>query len=78
MMHNSFWPDFAEDNGSTASRVVAFIGNFKFPTGGASSATYVIECEGHHYAARHTAVADALVDAAVKRRVRKSGTPRLL
>lgn len=36
---------------------------------------YVIECEGHHYPARHSAVLGALADAAIKRRLRKSGAP---
>ena len=41
-------------------RVVGYIGKFTFPTGSESRYTYVIEHEGHHYPARHTAIASTL------------------
>ena len=79
-MHNSFWGagdgDWDADGFSTC-RVAGYVGEHKFSSG-VSKHTYVIECEGAHYAARHSAVAGALADPAVKRRVRKSGNPRRL
>ena len=77
MLHNSFWQHDADEY--SECRVVGYIGKYKFP-GAATAArhTYVIECEGHHYPAPHTTVAGALMDAAVKRRVRKAPAPRLL
>ena len=77
MLHNSFWQHDADEY--SECRVVGYIGKYKFQ-GAATAAryTYVIECEGHHYPAPHTTVAGALMDAAVKRRVRKAPAPRLL
>ena len=82
-MHNSFWGLSGGDalvGGSEFSpcTVTGFIGAHSFDEGAHSASTYVIECEGHHYLARHTAVAGALTDAAVRRRVRKCGRPRLM
>ena len=82
-MHNSFWGLAGAElmvDGSEFSQcmVVGYIGHHKFEVGASSACTYVIECDGHHYLARHSAVAGALADPAVKRRVRKSGRPRLL
>ena len=80
-MHNSFWgwPTSSTPSKDDYSdcRVVAYIGAHRFE-GKVSKHTYVIECEGHHYAAPHATVAGHLDDAAVKRRVRKAKPPRLL
>ena len=75
-MHHSFWG--WEDNGFSACRVVAYAGAYTFPSGRHSKHTYIIECDGNHYAAVHSTVAGALTDAAVKRRVRKAAPPRLI
>ena len=76
-LHNSFWTHDAE--GYSECRVVGYIGKYKFPCAAHHArATYVIECEGHHYPAPHTTVAGAIVDAATKRRLRKAPPPRLL
>ena len=72
-MHNSFWG--WNDGGYSTCKVVGYAGTFDFPDGRQSKHTYVIECDGYHYPARHTAVAGALADAAVKRRVRKLARP---
>ena len=76
-MHNSFWG--WEDDDYSDCRVVAYIRNHKFAQAAKPSKhTYVIECEGVHYPAPHGTVADALSDAAVKRRVRKMANPKLI
>ena len=75
-MHNSFWG--WDDGGFSTCKVIGYAGLFDFPDGRQSKHTYVIECDGFHYPARHTAVAGALADAAVKRRVRKAGPPKAL
>ena len=73
-MHDSFW-GITTDTSSPCS-VVGFIGEHKFPRGGRSRYTYIVECaEGHHYAATHTTVADALADVRLKRQLMKPGTP---
>ena len=76
MMPNSFWGE--EDGAESECTVVGYIGQHSFSTGPRSKYTFVIEYNGHHYAARHTAIANTLSDAAVKRRVRKAGAPRLI
>lgn len=76
-MHNSFWG--LHDDGYSDCRVVGFTGRFTFADGTSAKHAYIIECEGHHYPARHSAVLGALTDAAVKRRLRKSNAqPRLV
>ena len=75
-MHNSFW-GWTDDDYSTC-RVVGYVGKFRFNGGNTAKHTYVIECDGHYYPATHTTVAGALLDASVKRRVKKSPPPRLL
>ena len=75
-MHNSFW-NWTDDNYSVC-RVVGYAGNFRFASGKAAKHTYIIECEGFYYPATHTCVAGAMVDAGVKRRIRKPPPPRLL
>jgi len=75
-MHNSFW-GWTDDEYSQC-QVVGYVGNFTFPNGTTCKHTYVIECEGHHYPAKHGTVADALADAATRRRVLKAPPPRLL
>lgn len=75
-MHNSFW-NWTDDNYSVC-RVVGYAGNFRFASGKAAKHTYIIECEGFYYPATHTCVAGAMVDAGVKRRIRKAPPPRLL
>ena len=74
-MHNSFW-GWTDDDCSPCT-VVGYAGQHAFAAG-VSKYTYIIEAEGFHYVARHTAVADAIVDPAVRRRVRKLPPPRLL
>ena len=69
-MHHSFWG--GADDGSSPCVVQAYIGAYKFMSGAASAHTFVIECEGHYYPARHTAVANAIADPAVRRRVRRT------
>ena len=80
-MHNSFWGLPTDDPTMPQYSncvVVGYAGRYKFPSGAASPHTYIIECEGHHYPARHSTVAGALTDAAVKRRIKKAAKPRLL
>jgi hypothetical protein len=74
-MHNSFWG--WQDNEYSQCRVVGYAGTYTFPDGQTSKHTYVVECEGICYPARHTAVAGALIDPAVKRRVRRAPAPRV-
>ena len=79
-MHHSFWPGYETPEGErpfSTCRVVAYAGAFTFSSGKRSKHTYVIECEGYYYPACHTAVAGAIADDAVKRRVRKAGNPKL-
>ena len=75
-LHNSFWG--WEDDGCSPCHVVAYAGAYVFPSGKRSRHTYVIECEGNHYPAAHTTVADALGDKVLKRRLRKAAPPALL
>ena len=53
-------------------------GPFTFPSGKRSKHTYIIACDGFYYMATHATVAGAMVDAGVKRRIRKAPPPRLL
>ena len=75
-VHNSFW-GWSDDEYSEC-RVVGYAGPFTFPNGKRSKHTYIIACDGFHYAATHTTVAGAMVDASVKRRIKKAPPPRLL
>ena len=75
-VHNSFW-GWPDDEYSEC-RVVGYAGPFTFPSGKRSKHTYIIACDGFYYAATHTTVAGAMVDAGVKRRIRKAPPPRLL
>ena len=76
-VHYSFW-NWTEDDYSEC-RIVGYIGSHRFPNGNVSKHTYVIECEGHHYAAPHKTVAGArFSDLAIKRRINKQPPPRLL
>ena len=75
-LHYSFW-QLPEDEYSPAS-VVGFVDQHTFPNGRRSKHAYVVECEGNYYLATHTTVAGALVDDAVKRRVKKAPPPRLI
>jgi hypothetical protein len=75
-VHNSFWG--WEGNEYSECIVVGYIGEHSFASSKLSKHTYIIEYDGHHYPATHTTVAGALMDAAVKRRVRKAPAPRLL
>ena len=70
LMHHSFWG--ATDDGSSPCIVQAYIGSYDFASGARSAHTFVIECEGHFYPARHTAVANAIADPAIRRRVRQT------
>lgn len=72
-MHNSFWG--WGDDAYSECRVVGFTGSFTFADGTSAKHAYIIECEGHHYPARHGAVLGALTDATIKRRLRKSSAP---
>ena len=75
-MHNSFWG--WTDGERSACRVVGYIGKYQFDSGAESKHTFVIRCEGNYYPARHNAVADAIADPAVRRRIRKAAPPRLV
>ena len=75
-MHNSFWG--WTDNTFSTCTVAGYIGAHDLGTGARSKYTFVIECDGHFYPARHSAIASALTDAAVKRRVQKSPPPRAI
>jgi hypothetical protein len=75
-MHFSFWG--WSDDAYSECTVVAYAGRHTFPSGKASPHTYVIECDGHYYPATHGAVADALTDAATKRRVKKARPPKII
>ena len=75
-VHNSFWG--WEDNEYSDCRVVGYAGEHRFASDKLSKYTYVIEYEGYFYPATHTTVAGALIDAAVKRRIKKAPAPRLL
>ena len=75
-MHNSFW-GWTDDEYSVC-RVVGYAGNFRFASGSTAKHTYIIECDGFYYPATHTCVAGAMVDAGVKRRIKKAPPPRLL
>ena len=78
-VHESFWDPDYEGQMYTTCTVVGYIGKYEFPEQNTSKHTYVIECEGLHYAATHTTVARHLVDDAVKRRVGKmSAAPKLV
>ena len=66
-----------DDNAYSMCTVVGFIGEYRFSNGN-SKYTYVVECDGHCYPARHSTVADALVNAAIKRHVAKSPPPRVI
>ena len=73
-VHHSFWG--LSGNSTSACRVVGYIGNFKFPGGGRSPHTYIIEEEGNKYPIRHSALAAAL-DAATRSRLQKAPLPRV-
>ena len=78
-LHYSFWPEYAHVDDYQPCRVVGYAGAYDF--GGArgkSKHTYIIECEGNHYCARHTTVAGALEDPGVKARIKRAKEPRLL
>ena len=74
-VHESFWDPDYEGQMYTTCTVVGYIGKYEFPEQSTSRHTYVIECEGHCYPARHTTVADGMVDEAAKRRLRKAPAP---
>ena len=75
-MHNSFGG--LAENEYSECKVVGYAGEHQFAARTLSKHTYVLECEGYYYPARHSAVARAIIDAAVKRRVSKAPTPRLV
>ena len=75
-VHNSFW-GWSDDEYSTC-HVAGYVGKHVFAAGNTSQHTYVIECEGIFYPARHSTIAGALVDAATKQRIRKAALPKLL
>ena len=49
-----------------------------FPNGQLSPHTYVILCEGCHYAVRHGVVARSIVDNGLRKRIGKQGKPKAL
>ena len=75
-MHDSFW-GLTDSPSFSCCQVVGYIGHYQFENG-LSRHTYVIEHGGHFYPARHSAVAGALTDASVRRRVRKLNLPRVV
>ena len=66
------------ENEYSECEVVGYMRAHQFATGACSRHTYVVECESHFYPARHSTIARAIVDAAVKRRVSKMPAPRLV
>ena len=74
---NELWPGW-DDNGHSECRVIGYIGRHQFAEGPVSNYTYVIECDGHNYPARHTVVKDSLVDGRTRRRIAKAALPRLV
>jgi hypothetical protein len=75
-IHHSFWG--WEDDAYSECRVVGYVGKYTFPAGRTSKHTYVIKCDGYHYPATHSTVADALIDAATKRRIKKAPPPKVI
>ena len=73
-LHNSLWglPD-----GHTICPVVGFVGQFTFSGGNVSRFTYVVESDGFYYPVRHSAIAGAIVEPTIRRRVRGAAPPRL-
>ena len=55
-----------------------YIGKHSFPSGPPSPHTYVILCDGCHYAVRHSVVALSIVDSRLRRRISKQGNPKAL
>ena len=81
-LHNSFWGDeYVLTDGSdnySPCEVAGYIGKFTFENAGASKHTFVVQCDGYFYPARHSTVLDALADPALKRRLLKAPPPRVL
>ena len=84
-MHNSLWGEHLDENGEELPRtgrstctVVAYAGRHTFAEGSVSNHTYVIEYNGQHYAARHTAVLDAVTNPATRRQLRNMPPPRVV
>jgi hypothetical protein len=75
-MHVSFWG--MQGSSYANCTVVGYVGAHSFTEGHTSRHTYVIEHDGNHYLARHTAVLGALVDAGLKRQLKRAGAPKLL
>jgi hypothetical protein len=75
-VHNSFWG--WEGNDYSECIVAGYVGEHSFASSKLSKHTYIIDYDGHYYPATHTMVAGALMDATVKRRIRKMSAPRLL
>ena len=73
-IHDSFWG--GRNDKYHDATVAGYIGEFEFVAGPKSRHTFAVEHEGHFYAARHTTVAKAMVDDAIRRRLAKSGVPR--
>ena len=83
--HNSLWGEHLDENGEELPRtgrstctVVAYAGRHTFAEGAVSNHTYVIEYNGQHYAARHTAVLDAVTNPATRRQLRNMPPPRVV
>ena len=77
-VHESFWDPDYEGQMYTTCTVVGYIGKYEFPEQNTSKHTYVIECQGNCYPARHTTVKGALSDAKVKRRINKAAPLRAI
>ncbi len=75
-VHNSFWG--WEGNDYSECIVAGYVGEHSFASSKLSKHTYIIDYDGHYYPATHTMVAGALMDATVKRRIRKMSAPRLI
>ena len=75
-MHNSLWG--LEGDAYTECRIAGYIGAFTFSNGSTSKFTFVIVDEGFFYPVRHSTIAGALIDTAVRQRIRKQPLPRLV
>ena len=73
---NALWD--ASATGSSDATVAGYIGMHSFPSGPPSPHTYVILCDGCHYAVRHSVVALSIVDSRLRRRISKQGNPKAL
>ena len=75
LVPNGFWGPEYDDGNTSACLVVGFIGGFHFPHA-YSPYTYIIQCEGHEYAIKHSTVLDGIQNSTVKRQLRRQRPPQ--